>query len=122
MNNISFIIFVLSLKTLVNLSAKTQDTKKVNKTDHRDIQTQTEEYDGEPILALPYKGIEELPKVFKQPTLIYPVTIQEQLPNDRYPQGCARAKWTPVEMLELKRQKEMIVSYGIHSPFVKQMF
>ena len=62
---------------------------------------------------------EEQPKVFKQTTLIYPVTLQE-LPNDRYPQGCIRADF-PVEMLDSRRFKEAIISYGMNSPFVKQM-
>ena len=32
----------------------------------------------------------------------------------------AEANWTPVPMLDLRRFKESIVSYGMHSPFVKQ--
>ena len=62
---ISFIIFVLSLKQLVNLSAKIQALEKPSKADHRDIQIQTEEFNGEPISALHYKNREEQPKVFK---------------------------------------------------------
>ena len=52
---------------------------------------------------------------------MYPVTVQEQLPNDRYPQSCARVKWTPVEMLDLRRFKKVVVSYSMHSPSVQQM-
>ena len=33
----------------------------------------------------------------------------------------AEANWIPVPMLDLRRFKESIVSYGMHSPFVKQM-
>ena len=91
-NIISFIIFVLSLKQLVNLSVKIQALEKLNKTDHRAIQIQTEKFKGEPILALHYKNREEQPKVFTQPTLIYPVTIQK-FPNDRI-----GAELTPVPM------------------------
>ncbi|XP_052568117.1 endogenous retrovirus group K member 10 Gag polyprotein-like [Peromyscus californicus insignis] len=29
--------------------------------------------------------------------------------------------WAPIEMLDLRRFKEAIVSYGMHSPYVKQM-
>ena len=58
-NIISFIIFVLSLKKLVNLSAKIQALEKLNKTDHRDIHIQTEELNGELISALHYKNREE---------------------------------------------------------------
>ena len=66
---------------------------------------------------LHYKNREEQPKVFRQPTLIYLVTLQE-MPNNR---GSVTANWTPVPMLDLRRFKEAIVSYGMHSPFVKQM-
>ena len=68
-NIISIIIFVLSLKKLVNLSAKMQALETLNKTDHRDTQIQTEECNGEPISALYYKNREEQSKVFKQLTL-----------------------------------------------------
>ena len=37
--------------------------------------------------VLHYKKREEEHKVFKQPTLIYPVTLQEQLPNDNFPKA-----------------------------------
>ena len=47
----------------------------------------TEKFNAESISALHYKVREEQSKVFKQPTLIYPVTLQE-LPNDR---GSVRA-------------------------------
>ena len=47
------------------MSAKIQALEKLIKTDHRDIQIQTEEFKGEPILALHYKVREEQPKDFK---------------------------------------------------------
>ena len=52
---ISLIILGLSLKKLFGTCAKIQALEKVNKTDHRDIQIQTEEFKGEPISALHYK-------------------------------------------------------------------
>ena len=54
-NIISIIIFVLSLKMLINLSAKIQALEKLNKSDNRDTQIHTEEFNGEPISALHYK-------------------------------------------------------------------
>ena len=48
------------------MSAKIQALEKLNKTDHRDTQFQTEEFKGEPIPALHYKVREKQPKVFKQ--------------------------------------------------------
>ena len=43
------IILGLSLKKLFGLTAKIQVLEKLNKTDHRDIQIQTEEFNGETI-------------------------------------------------------------------------
>ena len=54
------------------MSAKIRALKKLNKTDHKDIQTKTEEFNREPISALHYKIREDQPKVFKQPTSLYP--------------------------------------------------
>ena len=68
-----------------------------------DIQIQAEEFKGEAISALHFKDREEQPQVFKQSTLIYPVTLQEQLPNDSYLPRCARTEWTLVEMLQLRK-------------------
>ena len=59
---------------------------------------------------------EEQPKVFKQPTLKCPVTLQE-LP---YWRGSGIADLAPVTMIGLKRFKEVIVSYGMHSPHVNR--
>ena len=36
--------------------------------------------------------------------------------------GSATVNWTTEPMLDFRRFKEAIVSYGMHSPFVKQMF
>ena len=57
---------------------------KLIKTDQRDIYIQTEKFKGEPISALHYKVREEQPKIFKQPSSIYLVTLHELL-NNRYP-------------------------------------
>ena len=64
-----------------------------------------------------YKNRQGQPNVFKQPTVIYPVTLQELLSG----RGSVIANWTPVPMLGLRRSKEAIVSYGMHSRFMKQM-
>ena len=64
----------LSFKKLADKSVKVQGLEKLIKTDPRDIQNQTEEFKVEPISVLHYKVREKQSKVFKQPTLIYPVT------------------------------------------------
>ena len=43
------------------------------------------------------------------------------LPPERCPQGYSRVNWDAIEILDLKRFKKATVSYGMHSPFVKQM-
>ena len=40
------------------------------------------------------------------------------MPNGR---GCVTANWISVPILDLRRFKEVIVSYVMFSPFVKQM-
>ena len=80
------VILGLSLKKFFGLTAKIQALEKHNKTDHRYIQIQSEEFNGEPISALHYKVREEQPKVFKQPTLIYPGTLHE-LPSIDIPKA-----------------------------------
>ena len=57
-----FIILGLSLKKLFGMTNKIQALEKLNKTDHRDIQIQTKEFNGEPISALHYKVREEQTK------------------------------------------------------------
>lgn len=37
------------------------------------------------------------------------------------PQSYLEINWNPVEMLYLKRLKEAVVPYGMHTPFMKQM-
>lgn len=91
---ISIIILVVSLKQLVNLS------EKLNKTNHRNIKIHTEEFSGESISVSYFKNREEQSRIFNQPTLTYPVTIQE-LQNGR-----VRAEWNPVSMLKLRRFKD----------------
>lgn len=87
------------------MSANIQVFEKLIKTDHRDTQTQTEEFKGEPISAWHHTVREEPPKAFKQPTLAYPVTLQK-LPNDR---GSVRPNGTPVSILAIRRFKEALV-------------
>ena len=82
--------FALSLKKLVNLSVKIQDFLKKLITQITEILKSEQEFNGEPISMLCYKNRKEQPKVFRQPTLIYPVTLQE-FPNDR---GSVIANWT----------------------------
>lgn len=58
--------------------------------------------------------------VFKQPNLIYSVTLQNEL-NDKCSQDYLSAEWNFMEMLNFRRSKKTIVSYDTHSPFFNQM-
>ena len=50
------------------MSVKIQVLQKLHKTDHKDIQTQTDEFNVEPISALHYEVRDKQPKVYKQTT------------------------------------------------------
>lgn len=99
---------------LVGKNATIQILQNLVKTDHGDSQTQAEEFKGELISTLHCMIKKKQPKAFKQPALIYLVTLQE-LPNDINPPDSVKAEWTPVPMLDLKRFKEEIVSDSMHS-------
>lgn len=64
---------------------------------------------------------EGMPKVVRKPILVYPITIQDLPADDRYPQGDEENTWNPIEILDLRRFREMIVSYGRHSSYMKQI-
>ena len=115
-DNISLISFVF-LKKFGNLSVKIDALYQPNKTDQRGIKIEREEFNGEPILELHNKDREEQQSVFRQVTVIFPVTLQK-FPNGR---GSVKANWTSGSLLYLRRFKEAIVSYGLSSPIVKQM-
>lgn len=49
----------------------------------------------------------------RKPALIYAITIQEQPADNRHPYSYAEVKWNPIEMLDFRRFKEGVVSYGM---------
>ena len=61
------------------------------------------------------------PKVVRKPILVYPVTIQDLPSDDRHPVGYEEIKQNPIEIIDLRRFKEEIISYGMHAPYVKQI-
>lgn len=87
----------------------------------RKILRHTEAFRAEPTTPLHYDAEEEQPTVIRTPTLIYPVTTQEQAPGDRHPQCHAEVRWSPVEMLDLKRFKKAVISNCMNSPFEEQI-
>ncbi|KAL6040241.1 hypothetical protein STEG23_020317 [Scotinomys teguina] len=125
------LLTILILRTLINLNTKVKALEKPVKRNYKEIQTQTEnpvkrsykgietqteEFKSELTSGLHYRVTKRKP-VFMEPNLIFPVALQET-PNVP---GHVQNKWIPIDMLDLKRFKEAIVNYGIHSPFVKQM-
>lgn len=104
---------------MVDKSAKIQILEEVIKQDHRNIQTHTEEFE-EPVSELHYDIGKEQPNIFKQPKIIYSVTLQE-LPSDKYPPKLCKSLTDSCGTLDFKRFKEVIVLYGRHPLFVKQM-
>ncbi|XP_052593228.1 torsin-1A-interacting protein 1 isoform X3 [Peromyscus californicus insignis] len=111
MHFITIFILILLFKKIVNLSARVTALEKLN----TPVKTQTEETNSEVASRLDHMVTERKP-VFTQSPLVCPVTIQ-QLPDQMTTQNI----WAPIEMLDLRRFKEAIVSYGMHSPYVKQM-
>lgn len=57
----------------------------------------TEEFREELATPLHYEAQGEQSKIFKISTLIYPVPIQEQPPDDRHLQGYVEANFNPVD-------------------------
>ena len=87
----------------------------------KNSQTQTDEFRAKFTTLLHCETREKWPKVIRTPTLIHPVTVQQQPPDDKHPQGYTDVNWNHVDMLNLNRFKETVVSYGMNSPFVRQM-
>lgn len=85
----------------------------------RDIHIKTKELKGDPTSALHYKVREEQPKIIKQPTLMYPITLQEQLSKNRYSQGFVRVDWISVEMLDLRKFEKWLSHMRSLHLFVK---
>lgn len=124
----SLVILVLSLKKLVDISAKYEKmTDKIKSLERqtngtkKNTQAQTKKFTAEVTTALHYVTEEELLNVIRKPPLIYSVTIQEQPPDDRHPEGYLEVKSDSIEMLNFKRFKEAIASCGMHSSFVRML-
>ena len=103
----------LSLKNSINTNVKKRVFKKPVEKRCKDVEIQTEDY-VEPISARPSKLKQ------KRATLLYPVTVKK-MRHDKDDEEEAEASWAPIRILDLRRVKESIVSYGMHSPFVRQL-
>ena len=51
----------------------------------------------------------------------YPVISSERPSGTKYPKVVKEYAWEPICMSDLKEIKQAIVSYGLHSPFVREM-
>lgn len=87
----------------------------------KSLRTLTEEFRSEPTTPWYDKNEEGWPKIIRKPTLVYRVTKQQHSPDDRQPQGYVKVNCSPVGMLDLRRLKEAVISYGMYSPYVKWM-
>lgn len=47
--------------------------------------------------------------------------MRQLAPDERNPQDYEELGWEPIDVLDLKRFKEAIVTYGMCSPYVKQI-
>ena len=64
---------------------------------------------------------ESQPKVIRKQTLVYPVNVQQRPPDNDQPQGYQEFEWQPVGLLELRKSKESVTTFGMHLPFVKHI-
>lgn len=71
----------------------------------------------------PYEEPEEwCPKVMRKPTLVDPVTdvgIQKLLANDRHPQDYQKVKWIHIEIVDLRRLKEVLYMVYINPIWIR---
>lgn len=86
------------------MTDKLQTIEKHIKIDNRVIQTETEEFKGEPTVPLHYKIREGVAQVVRKPTLFY-----------------GEVKCNPIEILYFRRSVEDVVSNVMHLPYVKQI-
>ena len=52
---------------------------------------------------------------------VFPVSVNEKPETKKHPKGGVAYQWEPISMKDLKGIKEAVVSYGMHSPYVKQL-
>ncbi|MBV2133726.1 hypothetical protein KRX52_13145 [Pseudomonas sp. MAP12] len=60
-------------------------------------------------------------KVVTRTPLVYPATMVEKPASKKHPQGQMAYVWQPIQLKDLKNIKESVVSYGLHSPYIKQL-
>ena len=64
---------------------------------------------------------ESQPKAVRKQTLVYPVQVQQRPPDNDQPQVYQEFEWQPVGLLELRKSKESVTTFGMHLPTVKQI-
>lgn len=67
-----------------------------------------------------FSGVELLPRSTKKPQM-FPVTMQQMPADTQHPQGCVKIDWKPTYITDLRRLKESVVAYGMHSTYVRQV-
>ncbi|MGE9804163.1 hypothetical protein ACQP3L_26470, partial [Escherichia coli] len=60
-------------------------------------------------------------KVVTHKPLVYPATMVEKPASKKHPHGRMVYEWQPIQPKDLKNIKESVVSYGLHSPYIKQL-
>nr|XP_021486637.1 E3 ubiquitin-protein ligase RNF135 isoform X1 [Meriones unguiculatus] len=82
---------------------------------------QREVYNQEPTGPL-YDGIEEwYPQIVKTPPQVFSVTAQQRPADNQHSQGYVQISCRPTKMIDLRRFKEAVNAYGMHSPYVKDI-
>ena len=87
------------------------------RTDKQGEEVQAKDNSKDLALPVPLRVRDDLPRVLAT----YPVTASEKPANSQYPKGYTECKWEPICLEDLKDIKEAGVSYGMHSPYVREL-
>ncbi|XP_035296233.1 endogenous retrovirus group K member 113 Gag polyprotein-like [Cricetulus griseus] len=61
------------------------------------------------------------PKAVTHTPLVYPAMVVDKQSSKKHSQGQTAYTWQPTQLKDLRHIKESVVSYGLHSPYVKQL-
>ena len=67
--------------------------------------------------TLPVAVRDDLPRVLAS----YPVIYSDKASSSKGPKGSKEGRWIPIGMNDLKEIKQAVVTYGLHSTFLREM-
>ena len=67
--------------------------------------------------TLPVAVRDDLPRVLAS----YPVIYSDKASSSKGPKGSKEGRWIPIGMNDLKEIKQAVITYGLHSIFIREM-